>query len=50
VGGGEEVLASGSYAREEDLAGVAVLVGDVSGGAESGGGADLGACWRLFEG
>ncbi len=48
VGGGEELLAGGSDAGKEDLAGVAVMIGDGRGWAS--GGVDLGAGGWLFEG
>jgi len=48
VGGAEEMLTCGSDAGEEDLAGVAVVIGD---GREGRGGvADLDAGWGLFDG
>ena len=48
VGGGEKGLAGFADAGEEDLTGVAVVVGD--GGARGGGGVDLDAGGRLLEG
>jgi len=47
VGGAKELLAGGTDAGEEDLARVAVVIGD---GVSGGGGVDLGAGLRLFQG
>jgi len=48
VRGGEKLLAGGADAGEEDLAGVAVLIGD-EGESRGGGGVDLGAGGWLFD-